>query len=166
MADYTKMAFASIRSYLWSELQSSGILDPNDYWVDKMNIKLNPIIPSQQIPEFQNLLPGVPYIVYDIETIDYGSEFWITEEVATLTVVGDGYSKLHSILELTKDLFRRYDASANDINNSLTDNTFKFLKTYVSGILSPNIGSEADNQTATIEVTYCYTRNLTGLRYQ
>jgi hypothetical protein len=165
MADYTKMAFSGIRSYLWTELQSQNILNPNDYWVDKMSTKLNPIIPSQQIPEFQNLLPNMPYIVYDIETLDYGSDFWVTEEVATLTVVGSAYSQIYSIVELTKDLFRRYDISASEINKSLTDDSFRFLKTYISGILSPNIGSESNNQTATIEITYCYTRNLKGLRY-
>lgn len=166
MADYNKIAFSNIRSYLWDNLKSEGILDENDYWVDRMNIKLNPIIPSQQIPEFQNLLPGVPYIIYDIESIMYDSEFWICEEVATLTLVGDGYGKLYSMLELIKDLLRRYDISAAEINNFNTDKTFIFLKTYVSGMLSPNIGSEADNQTATIEITYCYTRPLTtGQRY-
>ena len=165
MADYSKMAFSGIRSYLWTELQSQNILNPNDYWVDKMSTKLNPIIPSQQIPEFQNLLPNMPYIVYDIETLDYGTDFWVTEEVATLTVVGSAYSQIYSIVELTKDLFRRYDISASEINKSLTDDSFRFLKTYISGILSPNIGSESNNQTATIEITYCYTRNLKGLRY-
>lgn len=166
MADYSKIAFSTIRNFLWQKLQSEGILDEDDYWVDKMNIKLNPIIPSQQIPEFQNLLPGVPYIIYDIETLDYGSDFWICEEVATLTIVGDGFSKLYSITELIKDLFRRYDISAAEINDSRTDTTFKFLKTHISGMLSPNIGSEADNQTATVEITYCYTRDLgDGMRY-
>jgi hypothetical protein len=165
MADYTAMAFSNIRSYIWAQLQAEEILDADDYWVDKMNTKLNPIIPSQQIPEFQNLLPGVPYIIYDIETVDYGQQFWICEEVATLTIVGDGYLKIYSISELIKDLFRRYDASAYDLNNNLIDKSFRFLKTHVSGILSPDIGAEADNQTASIELTYCYTRNLTGTRY-
>lgn len=167
MANYNKMAFSDIRSYLWYHLKNEEILDENDYWVDKMGIKLNPIIPSQQIPEFQNLLPGVPYIVYDIETLSYDTEFWICEEVATLTVVGDSFSKLSAVLELTKDLFRRYDVAAADINNFKTDTTFRFLKTYISGILSPNIGSEGDGQTATIEITYCYTRDIgAGMRYQ
>jgi hypothetical protein len=165
MADYTAMAFSNIRSYIWAQLQSEGILDADDYWVDKMNTKLNPIIPSQQIPEFQNLLPNVSYIIYDIETIDYGSDFWVCEEVATLTIVGDSYIKIYSISELIKDLFRRYDASANDLNNNLVNTSFRFLKTHVSGILSPDIGSESSNQTASIELTYCYTRNLTGTRY-
>lgn len=166
MADYNKMAFSQIRSFLWDQLQAENILDADDYWIDKMGVKLNPIIPSQQIPEFQNLLPGVPYIIYDIETVEYSTDFWICEEVATLTIVGDGYVKLNSIMELCKDLFRRYDVSAYDLNNARSDQSIKFLKTYISGMISPNVGSESTNQTATIEITYCYTRDIgAGMRY-
>lgn len=167
MADYTKIAFSEIRNFLWTKLQAESILDPDDYWVDKMGIKLNPIIPSQQVPEFQNLLPGQPYITYDIETVEYDTEFWITDEVATLTVVGDGYGKIYQIIEFIKDLFRRYDISAREINASRSNQTFNFLKVHVTGIMSPDIGSEGDGQTGTIEITYCYTRQLTsGMRVQ
>lgn len=166
MADYSKIAFSEIRDYLWDNLKSTGVLDENDYWIDKMGIKLNPIIPSQQVPEFQNLIPGVPYITYDIETTDYGNEFWITDEIATITVVGDSYSKVYEIMELIKDLFRRYDFSAHDVNDSRSDGTFNFLKFYISGMMSPNVGSEGDGITGTVEVTYCYTRGIeSGYRF-
>jgi hypothetical protein len=168
MADYTKIAFSDIRAYLWQKLQDEGILDPNDYWIDKMQAKVNPIIPSQQIPEMHNLLPGVPYIIYDIESVEYTEDFWICEEVAVLTVVGDSYTKIYSIIELIKDLLRRYDISGRDINNFNPNSPFIFLKSYISSIISPNIGAEGDNQTAEIEITYCYTRPIdeSSYRYQ
>lgn len=160
MVDYTKIAFSSVRSYLWDNLKSSNVLDDNDYWVESMGVKLNPIIPSRQIPEFQNLLPGVPYIIYDIETLDYGEEFWITDELVTFTIVGTDYGKLHEISQLIKDLFRRYDISANEINNHSSNSTFRFLKTYITGMMSPSIESESDVQSAIVEITYCYTRDI------
>lgn len=165
MTDYRKMAFSLIRQYLWTNLLDSGVLDENDYWVETMGTRLNPIIPSQQVPEFQNLLPGVPYMVYDIEMVEYGDDFWITEEVATLTIVGGDYTKLYQISQLIKDLMQRYDMSAREINDDNPDSPFKFLKAHVSGMVSPDIGSESDVQTATVELTYCYTRDLgAGMR--
>ena len=161
MADYTKMAFSDIRSYLWANLKSELVLDENDYYVDKFNMKMNPIIPSQQIPEFQNLLPGVPYIVYDIEVMDeYGEEFWVNEELVTLVIVGDSYQKIYQIMELIKDLFKRYDVSAMDINNYTGQPTYNFLKTSIKGSMSPSVGSEGDGQFGTIDILYCYTRSI------
>jgi len=53
-ADYTKVAVYDIRMAIWDELKNAGILDPNDYYPDGFTDPLIPIVPSQQVPEFNN----------------------------------------------------------------------------------------------------------------
>jgi len=160
MVDYKKLAFSNMRSLLWQELKSSSILDENDYWAESFSSYLIPIIPSQQVPEFQNLLPGAPYIVYDIETLMYSSDYWICEEEVTLTIVSNDYGKIFEIIELSKDLFRRYDYSAADINN-LGASPFKFLNIYLSGIMSPDYGeNEGGVLAGTVKLSYQYVRDI------
>jgi hypothetical protein len=168
MADYTKIAFGDIRNFLWAKLKEENILDENDYYVDKFNMKMNPIIPSQQIPEFQNLLPGVPYIVYDIEvTNEYGEQFWINEEIASLVIIANDYQKIYEITELIKDLFKRWDVSAGDVNAYTGQATYNFLKIHLQGSMSPSISGEGDIQFGTVEIMYCYTREIgAGYRVQ
>jgi len=164
MANYSKIAFSDIRSYLWNELKNVNILSANDYWSESFNAYLNPIIPAQQVPEFQNLLPGVPYVVYDIETSSYDSDYWVCEETVNLYVLAINYEKIYEILELIKDVFRRYDQSANDVNGFAKPSIFRFLKIYVDGIMSPEYGDqEGGTQAGTVKITYQYVREINHL---
>lgn len=161
MATYDEFPFSPIRTLLWNELKDTGVLDENDYWSESFKQHLNPIIPSQQVPEFQNLLPGNPYIVYDVETIGYDSEFWICSEIATLNVVGNSYIKVYTILELIKDLFRRFDVSAHDINSSSPNSLYRFLKTSIDSIYSPEYGEdEGGLVSGIIRIQYEYVREI------
>jgi hypothetical protein len=161
MPTYSKIAFSDIRSYMWEELKNSGVVSINDYWSEPLNAYLNPIIPAQQVPEFQNILPGVPYIVYDIETDSYDDEFWICQETANLYVVSINYEKIYEILEFLKDIFRRFDQSAHDVNNFINPSIFRFLKIYVDGLLSPEYGDEEGGiQAGTIKISYQYVREI------
>ena len=85
--DYTKVAVYDVRSVLWSELQAANLLDPTDYYADGFIDPLIPIIPAQQIPEFNNLLPGKTYIVYDVVQRNVGVGWWMSEETLTLDIV-------------------------------------------------------------------------------
>jgi hypothetical protein len=90
----------------------------------------------------------------------YSSEYWICEEEVTLTIVSNNYGKIFEIIELSKDLFRRYDQSAADINN-LGASPFKFLNIYVSGIISPDYGeNEGGILAGTIKLSYQYVRDI------
>lgn len=160
MVDYGKLAFSTVRKLLWQELKSAGILSEQDYWAESFNSHLNPIIPSQQVPEFQNLLPAVPYIVYDVETMMYSSEYWICEEEAMFTVVTNDYGKNFEILELIKDLFRRYDQSAQDLNQIETG-SFKFLEVYLTGLMSPEYGEDEGGLVVGVaRISYKYVRDI------
>lgn len=166
MVDYSKIAFSDIRSLLWNELKSNSILLENNYWAETFSAYLNPIIPSQQVPEFQNLLPGKTYIVYDIEESSYDADFWKCLETATLTVIGNSYAEIYSVLELIKDVFRRFDISARDVNINNTSSPYNFLYIYIDGMMSPEYGSdEGGYLVGTIKISYEYTRNI-GSNYR
>jgi hypothetical protein len=161
MADYTKLPFSDIRNYMWNQLTSASVLSETDYWVESFSSYLNPIIPSQQVPEFQNFVPDQPYIVYDIENTGYDSQFWICTDTATLTLIGKKYSELWSMLEVIKDVFRRFDISAREVNKYSYGSPFNFHYIYVDSITSPEYGNEEGGYLyATIKLSYEYTRNI------
>ena len=67
MTAYDMLAHQDIRQYIWAAIQSADLLDPNDYYADGFDDALIPIIPSQQVPEFNNLLAGRTYMIFDWE---------------------------------------------------------------------------------------------------
>jgi hypothetical protein len=86
-ADYSKVAVFDVRNAIWQELQNANILNVSDYYADGLSMPLVPIIPSQQVPEFNNLLPGKAYITYDIIQKNYGVQWWISEESMVMQIV-------------------------------------------------------------------------------
>ena len=116
MTDYEKTALFEIRSLIWKELTDAGLLNEQNYYADGFLKPLIPIIPTQQIPEFTNLLPGVPYITYDISVRPYQQNWWISEEILILNIISTDALQIHSIINLLIDVFRRFDKSATDMN--------------------------------------------------
>ena len=126
-ADYTKIAFYDIRGVLWQELQNANLLDYNDYYADGFNDGMVPIIPAQEIPEFNNLLPGKTYMVYDIVKKNIGVSWWLDEETATFSVVSRSQNQIQTIINFMVDVFRRYDKSAKEMQLEIAENSpFKF----------------------------------------
>ena len=109
MTIYDKQASADIRRYIWDAIQQEEILNELDYYVENMPLPLVPIIPTQQVPEFNNLLPGKTYMIYDFEVKVVPVQWWMTEEAFTLTVISQNYEVINQITNLVHDLFRRYD---------------------------------------------------------
>jgi hypothetical protein len=137
-ADYSKLAVYDINAYLWQKIQDAGLLNKNDYYVDNLSSYLVPIIPAQQIPEFNNLLPGKPYIVYDYVIKPSGQYWYVTEEVITYTILSQNYDQLNKILNFINDTFRRYDNVAREIDAYYAENSaFDFHYIYIDGIVSP-----------------------------
>ena len=67
-------------------LRKSTILEETQYRPDNFAKSLIPIIPSQEVPEFNNLIPDLPYIIYDYEVEGYGDQWWICEEIMKNTI--------------------------------------------------------------------------------
>ena len=66
--DYSRVAVYDVRNAMWLELQNANLFNSRDYTAEGFNDPLVPIIPSQQVPEFNNLLPGKTYITYHCNT--------------------------------------------------------------------------------------------------
>jgi hypothetical protein len=165
MADYSSLAVFDINGYLWQKLQDVELLDKNDYYADGFDTYLVPIIPAQQIPEFNNLLPGKTYIIYDYETKPTAENWWITEEIVTYNVVSPNYDKINQILNFLQDTFRRYDSTAKDIDLSLNNNTnFVFHYFYTDKIQSPQqFKNEGGFMIGSADICYSYVRKLDSL---
>ena len=127
--DYSKVAVFDVRNAMWASLQSAGILNSNDYVAEGFTTPLIPIIPSQQVPEFNNLLPGKTYMTYDIVQKSYGTQWWISEETMVMQIVSRSNSQILTIINFLTDLVRRYELSAIDVNSaaSSSGSPFKFL---------------------------------------
>lgn len=162
MTDYKDTAFGAIRSFMWEKLQDYSILDSNDYIADGFIEPLIPIIPVQQVPEFNNLIGNSPYIVYSYDTMTYSDEWWICEEVITFNVVSNEFSKIVEISQFLVDLFRRMDSTAVDINGwQASTSKFKFFTFTLNSASSPAPYSEEGGRVMSqIEISYKYSRVL------
>jgi hypothetical protein len=160
--DYTHVAAYDVRNFIWSELQNSGLLKATDYIADGFNEPLIPIIPSQQVPEFNNLLPGKTYITYNVAQKNYGVQWWVSEENFVMEVVSRNTAQIQTIINFLIDLFRRYDLSAGDLNVSLVSGSpFKFLwfRLDTSDPVQPFI-DEGGFMSGDLSVVYGYTREV------
>lgn len=164
MTDYKILAAAEIRKYIWDNIKEAEILDENDYYADGFNTALIPIIPTQQVPEFNNLLPGKTYLIYDFEIKTIPVQWWMTEESMTITTISQNYEVINEINNLIQDLFRRYDESAADLNAYLNGNTnFMYHHIMIDSIMSPEpFSTEGDYQMASTVFTYSYSRKTDG----
>lgn len=160
MTVYSQIASADVRSYIWQKIQDAGLLDIQDYYADGFDDALIPIIPAQEIPEFNNLLPGQTYLIYDFEVKPVPVQWWMTEEGMSISVISQNYEKVNEITNLMHDLFRRYDESAKDVNDYLgSTSSFIFHHTMIDSIMSPEpFSSEAGYQIGTVSFSYNYSR--------
>jgi hypothetical protein len=161
-ADYTRVASYDVRNAMWLELQRAGILSASDYMTTGFTQPLVPIIPSQQVPEFNNLLPGKTYITYDIVQKNYGVQWWISEESIILEIISRNAAQIQTITNFLIDLFRRYDLSANDINTeTISGSPFKFLyfKLESANPVQP-FKDEGGFMSGDLSIGYAYTREV------
>lgn len=162
MANYKNLAVNDINSYIWDQIKENNLLSSNDYYVESFMDNVIPIVPSQQIPEFNNLLPGKPYLVYDYETKPTMENWWVTEEILYITVISTDYDQINQIMNMISDTFRRYDDSASDINSFLNNATdFKFHYLYLDGVSSPEpFKREGAYLVGQVTICYSYSRDL------
>lgn len=160
MTDYSKIASSDMRQFIWDQILSAELLDENDYYADGFSEALIPIIPTQQIPEFNNLLPGKTYLIYDFEVRPVPVQWWMTEENMTISVMSQNYDVVNEITNLLLDLFRRYDESAVDINGYFEgDSEFMYHHISIDSVMSPEpYSTEGDYVIGSVIFTYSYSR--------
>jgi hypothetical protein len=162
-ADYTRVAVYDLRNAMWQEMVNAGILDPNDYYPDGFDNPLIPIIPSQQIPEFNNLLPGKPYITYNVIQKRFNTQWWISTESLIMEIISRDTAQIQTITNFLIDLFRRWDLSAKTINADVSiDSPFTFLWFYIemADPVQPFV-NEGGYMSGDLTVGYAYTREVT-----
>lgn len=163
MADYTQLPIHALRAYLWAELKASGLYKENDYYVESLGATLVPIIPAQEIPEFNNLLPGKPFITYDYEVKPVLQNWWIQEEIAILNITSTDQDEINSVIMLLQDLFRRYDLSAAEINGYNPSSLFHFHYTAIEAVFSPEpFKSEGGHMQGVVHILYKFTRSTSS----
>ena len=162
MTDYKKVAVHDVRNVLWQELQSANLFDPKNYYADGFIEPLVPIIPAQQVPEFNNLLPGKTYLVYDILQSGVGVAWWMSQETITITVVSRDTTEIQTILNFITDVFRRYDQSAKETNlqiSTASPYNFHFFRLESADPIQA-FHDEGGFMNGIISITYAYTRDL------
>jgi hypothetical protein len=160
MSIYDSLAVNDIRIYLWEKIKASGLMNESDYYADGFDKPLIPVIPVQQVPEFNNLLPGKPYIVFEWDTTAIQQNWWILDEVVTFFVNSPRHDEINSIMNFMVDLFRRYDDAATEIEQStILSNNFIFHYTAINSVKSPSPSKhEGGIKTGYVEVIYSYSR--------
>lgn len=160
MSQYSDLASAQVRAYIWDKIKTANLLNEQNYYADGFDDPLTPIIPAQQVPEFNNLLPGKTYMIYDFEVKTVPVQWWMTEEAMSISVISQNYDKVNEITNFMHDLFRRYDESAKNINDYLNGgSSFIFHHTMIDSIMSPEpFSSEGDYQIGTVSFSYNYSR--------
>ena len=165
MTDYTYVAAYDLRDAMWHELQDSGLFDINDYYADGFAEPIVPIVPAQQVPELNNLLPGKTYIVYNVVQKKYGVQWWLSSESIILEIVSRNASEIQTITNFLIDVFRRYDLSARDINLKISeDSPFTFLWFNLeSADPIQYFDDEGGYMSGDLSIGYAYTREVNSL---
>jgi hypothetical protein len=162
MSNYTTLPIFEINKYIWDQLKTNQILDENKYYTDEFMDILIPIVPAQQIPEFNNLLPGQTYLIYDYEDKPNPEHWWISEQILTYSIVSPNYDTINQIMNMLKDIFRRYDDSAKDLNTwSGKSGYYNFHFIYVDSVISPqHFANEGGFMIGEVQLCVSYARNL------
>lgn len=162
MVNYNENARNVLNAFLWDQLKNNSILNENDYRPDGFTKSIVPIVPAQEVPEFNNLLPDKSYIIYDYEVEGYSDDWWICHEMMMYTIISPEYSKISEITEFMIDLFRRTDISGQELQafNPKT-NVVKFYTINLDAASSPQpFDMEGGRMMATVEISYKYSRIL------
>jgi len=160
--DYSKVAVSDVRNAIWTELQNAGLFHASDYTATGFTSPLVPIIPSQQVPEFNNLLPGKTYITYDIVQKNHGVQWWLSDESMIMQIVSRNNTQILTIANFLTDLFRRYEQSAADVNaERMAGSPFRFLffRLESANPVQPFI-DEGGFMSGDIAIGYTYTREV------
>lgn len=164
MTDYKYVASYDVRKNLLNELISNNLIDLDNYYADGFISALEPIIPAQQVPEFNNLLPGRTYIIYDVVQRIPTVQWWMQEETITFDVTSRDQSEIQTIINFATDFFRRYDKSAADFNLGLsTDSpyTYHYFKIDSADPVQA-FSDEGGFMSGLISITYSYSREVDG----
>jgi hypothetical protein len=162
MTDYSYVASYDVVKVLWQELQDNNLLSSSNYFADGFTQALIPIIPAQQVPEFNNLLPGKTYIVYDIVQKNLGTQWWISEDIITFNITSRNPVEIRTMINWMIDFFRRYEKTAVEFNKLIsTTSPYKYLYFHIDSVDPVQaFHDEGGFMNGMISITYAYVREV------
>lgn len=182
MTDYRTTGVHYINSWLWEQLKGLEYTDYpatsvtrvfSKYYIENgtAEVPLTPIIPSQQVPEFNDISGGAPFIVYNY-IMRPSTDLWGYTEQCAYVIYDDNEERLRAIFHRMIDLLRRQDWTAANINSSLTGpgSAFDFKFVNVTSATGPDqFSQEGGRQGALVTISYDFTveqdkNHLGGLR--
>jgi len=152
-----------LNKYLWAELQKSNLMGEYDY------NGLVPIIPTQQVPVFNDMAAGKAFIVYTYLVASYDVDLWANVEQVTYRIYSDDERKLRQISNLLIDLCKRFDWTAADVNKWIDgyatpdgdEKKFEFKYVQVVGSTSPEpFAQEGGRQNASVTVRMAFVHDM------
>lgn len=164
--DYTSAGVHQLNHWLWSKLQgfqwNGTDLAFGEYGTTAP--ALVPIIPTQQQPEFTDIVGGAPFIVYNY-IVNASPEWWQCRESNAYVIYDDNESRLRAIHNYMHDLLKRQDWTAKNINTYLGPaSKYEFKTVSVSTARGPDkFTDEGGRQSAMITVSYMFTHDLDGI---
>jgi hypothetical protein len=156
MTTYDLNGVHVFNKFLWAKLNEKGIMRDSDYQGN-----LVPIIPTQQVPVFNDMLAGTPFIVYTYLVASYDVDIWANVEQVTYRIYSDDERKLRQISNFLIDLCKRYDWTASEVNDWIAgfdsldgdEKKFEFKYVQVVGSTSPEpFATEGGRQNASVTV--------------
>jgi hypothetical protein len=169
MSGYNIFPFAVVNRFVLDQLNTNNIMTPT---VIANGNTLSSITPGGEIPEFNNAdLQGKSeaaraFIVYTV-AMSLGKDVMIDEETLTYTVVGTSVSKVMEITYFIRELTRRFDWSAQHINNWTRTHdattAFHFLEMRSEMIVGPQpVRQEGGRYATMLSIKYSYVENNNG----
>jgi hypothetical protein len=160
MSKYELNGVHVLNKFVWDNLKNAGLLDEIDY------SGLVPIIPTQQVPVFNDMAAGKPFIVYTFILSAYDQDLWANVEQVTYRIYSDDEAKLRRVVNFLVDLLSRLDWTAADVNrwidrsNTADGDEKKFEFKYVNvvgGSGAEPFAQEGGRQDATVTVRMAFT---------
>lgn len=166
MSRYDLNGVHVLNKFIWSSLVAEGIMSDTDY------SGLVPIIPTQQVPVFNDMAAGKPFIVYTYMVASYDVDLWANVEQVTYRIFSDDERKLRQVTNFLIDLCKRYDWTASDVNSWLDnaglpadsdDRKFDFKYVQVVGSTSAEpFSQEGGRQDSSVTVRMAFTHDVNG----
>lgn len=132
-------------------------------------VPLVPIIPNQQLPEFNEIAGGAPFLVYNYTDLDPGSEWFTHTQSAAYVIYDDDEERLRAIHTYMVDLLRRMDWTAQEVNDYFMKNTepgtnadaFDFKTVFVTTAVGPEpFEQQGGRQGALVVARIMFTHDL------
>lgn len=131
MTNWKTAAAHGINKYVWKVIQEELS------WT-KIGA-LTPIIPVQEQPEMTNAKQ--PYIVYRYSTQPYGTDWYTCIEQCTYVVYSSSETEIREAVNLLTAMFKRFDESAQQINDWIDSNGNADNKAYDYKYVRVNMSS-------------------------